>query len=50
MIRDTRAATMAEYAVIAAIIIAVAVIVFGVLGQKIVNSIQYLTGGNSEHW
>ena len=35
MLTDTRAASMAEYAVIAAIVIAVAVGVFGTLGDKI---------------
>jgi pilus assembly protein Flp/PilA len=50
MISDTRAATMAEYAVIAAIVIAVAVVVFGTLGDKIVASIQKLTGGSSASW
>jgi Flp pilus assembly pilin Flp len=44
MLTDTKAASMAEYAVIAAIVIAVAVGVFGALGGKITNSIEKLNG------
>jgi Flp pilus assembly pilin Flp len=47
MLTDTRAATMAEYAVIAAIVIAVAVAVFGTLGGKITNSVDKL---NNSGW
>ncbi|MGB7540333.1 MAG: hypothetical protein WBM17_17460 [Anaerolineales bacterium] len=43
MLTDTRAATMAEYAVIAAIVIAVAVGAFAALGDKITGSIGNLT-------
>jgi Flp pilus assembly pilin Flp len=43
---------MAEYAVIAAIVVAVAVGVFGTLGDKIIASINKLTGGegNTGAW
>jgi Flp pilus assembly pilin Flp len=47
MLTDTRAASMAEYAVIAAVVIAVAVGVFGTLGSKIVASISKLTKGEN---
>jgi pilus assembly protein Flp/PilA len=50
MFSDTRGASMAEYAVIAAIVIAVAVIAFGTLGGKIVASINKLTGGSDSSW
>jgi Flp pilus assembly pilin Flp len=47
MLTDTRAASMAEYAVIAAIVIAVAVGVFGTLGGKIRDSVKKL---NESEW
>lgn len=50
MLTDTKAASMAEYAVIAAIVIAVAVVAFGTLGDKIVASINKLTGGSEAAW
>jgi Flp pilus assembly pilin Flp len=52
MLTDTRAATMAEYAVIAAVVIAVAVGLFSTLGGKIVSSLTKLTGGegNTGEW
>jgi pilus assembly protein Flp/PilA len=52
MLTDTKAATMAEYAVIAAVVIAVAVGLFSTLGGKIVSSLNKLTGGegNTGAW
>jgi pilus assembly protein Flp/PilA len=47
MLQDTRGASMAEYAVIAAIVIAVAVVAFGALGRKIYDSINNL---NNSGW
>ena len=48
MLTDTRAANMAEYAIIAVLVIGVAAVAFSGLGQKIldaINSISFGGGG-----
>jgi len=45
MLKDRRGATMAEYAVIAAVLILVAVIAFTSLGTTIVGKINDLVAG-----
>jgi Flp pilus assembly pilin Flp len=47
MLTDTRAADMAEYAIIAAIILAIAVIAFQKFGGKITNALSD-AGGQME--
>ena len=44
-LRDKRGATMAEYAVIAAVLILLAIVIFGNLGAQIVSSVGSLIAG-----
>jgi Flp pilus assembly pilin Flp len=44
MLTDTRAASMAEYAIIAAIILVIAVAAFQTFGAKIVNALNAAGG------
>jgi len=44
MLRDREGATMAEYAVIAAVLILVAIVAFTSLGNTIVAKVQELVG------
>ncbi len=45
MLTDTRAANMAEYAIIAAIVIGLAAVAFSGFGQKIVDTIGNIDFG-----
>ena len=45
MLKDRKGATMAEYAVIAAVLILVAIVAFTSLGSTIVSKIQALVAG-----